>query len=209
MVQQGLQGLADRFRPLPLRVGIEARPAARVPRDRTPDLVRDLCTNIGSGGQAGNPNRAPVTAGGAARTRRHPVEPAGAKGYSGIIRFQRAVRMRRATALILIVLFLAAPLVAAGSRSDARAQVEFGISVALQGLWKEAIYRWQKAVEIDPTYAAAYNNLAIAYEHEGLFDKAREAYEQASKLDPKNIYIKQNIEYFREINDRAKSEPPR
>jgi Flp pilus assembly protein TadD len=117
--------------------------------------------------------------------------------------------MRRATALILIVLFLAAPLAAGGSRSDARAQVEFGISVALQGLWKEAIYRWQKAVEIDPTYAAAYNNLAIAYEHEGLFDKAREAYEQAAKLDPKNIYIKQNIEYFREINDRAKSEPPR
>ena len=117
--------------------------------------------------------------------------------------------MRRATALILIVLFLAAPLAAAGSRSDARAQVEFGISVALQGLWKEAIYRWQKAIEIDPTYAAAYNNLAIAYEHEGLFDKAREAYEQATKLDPKNIYIKQNIEYFREINDRAKSEPPR
>lgn len=117
--------------------------------------------------------------------------------------------VRRIATLILLASFVAAPLAAAGSRSDARAQVEFGISVALQGLWKEAIYRWQKAVEIDPTYAAAYNNLAIAYEHEGLFDKAKEAYERAMKLDPKNLYIKQNVEYFKEINDRAKSQPAR
>jgi Flp pilus assembly protein TadD len=117
--------------------------------------------------------------------------------------------VRRAVALILLVFIVAVPLTAAGHRSEARAQVEFGISVAMQGLWKEAIYRWQKAIELDPTYAAAYNDLAIAYEHEGMFDKAREAYEQAMKLDPKNIYIKQNVEYFKEINDRAKSQPPR
>ena len=36
-----------------------------------------------------------------------------------------------------------------------------------------------EAVEIDPTYAAAHNNLAIGYEHEGQFDKARQAYEKA------------------------------
>ena len=56
---------------------------------------------------------------------------------------------------------------AGDARSDAREQVEFGIKVAQSGLWKEATYRWEKAVEIDPTYAAAWNNLAIAYEHEG------------------------------------------
>ena len=48
------------------------------------------------------------------------------------------------------------------ARGDAKAQVEFGIKVAQNGLWKEATYRWQKAVEIDPTYGAALNNLAIA-----------------------------------------------
>ena len=47
--------------------------------------------------------------------------------------------------------------------------------VAQKGLWREAIYRWEKAVEIDPSYAAAYNDLAIAYEHEGDLDKARKA----------------------------------
>ena len=68
-----------------------------------------------------------------------------------------------------------------------RTQVAFGINVAQRGLWREAIYRWEKAVEIDPTYAAAYNDLAIAYEHEGQLDKARKAYEKALELEPNNV----------------------
>ena len=51
----------------------------------------------------------------------------------------------------------------ADGRSDAKAQVEFGIGVAGRGLWREAIYRWEKAVELDPSYAAAFNDLAIGY----------------------------------------------
>jgi hypothetical protein len=50
----------------------------------------------------------------------------------------------------------------ADARADAKAQVEFGISVAQRGLWKEAIYRWERATQIDPTYAAGFNNLAVA-----------------------------------------------
>jgi Tfp pilus assembly protein PilF len=93
----------------------------------------------------------------------------------------------------------------ADARSDAKAQVAFGISVAQRGLWREAIYSWEKAVELDPTYAAAFNDLAIAYEHEGQLDKARKAYEKAVELEPDNAEIKQNFELFKEINDRAGS----
>ena len=60
-----------------------------------------------------------------------------------------------------------------------------------------------RAAEVDPTYAAAYNNLAIAYEHNGQFDNARTAYEKALELEPNNVLIKQNYDLFREINDRA------
>jgi Flp pilus assembly protein TadD len=81
--------------------------------------------------------------------------------------------------------------------------VEFGISVAQRGLWREAIYRWERATQIDPTYAAAHNNLAIAYEHEGDLNKARAAYEKALELEPDNALIKQNYELFKEINDRT------
>ena len=93
----------------------------------------------------------------------------------------------------------------ADARSDAKAQVEFGIDVAQRGLWREAIYRWQRAVELDPTYAAAFNDLAIAYEHEGEFEKAREAYEKALELEPENLQIRQNYELFKEINDRRET----
>ena len=96
-----------------------------------------------------------------------------------------------------------APAAWADARSDAREQVEFGINVAQRGLWREAIYRWEKAVELDPMYAAAFNDLGIAYEHEGQMDKARKAYEKAIAIEPNNSQIRQNYDLFKEINDRA------
>ena len=111
--------------------------------------------------------------------------------------------MRSATLLLVALLGLGVPSAAlASARSDAKAQVEFGIAVAQRGLWKEALYRWERATEIDPTYAAAFNNLAIAYEQLGQFDKAREAYEKAVELEPSNEMIRQNYDLFKEINDR-------
>ena len=91
----------------------------------------------------------------------------------------------------------------ADARTDAKAQVEFGIAVAQRGLWKEALYRWERATQIDPTYAAAFNNLAVGYEHEGMLDKAAEAYERALKLEPNNALVRQNFELFKEIHDRT------
>jgi len=91
----------------------------------------------------------------------------------------------------------------ADARSDAKTQVDFGVNVAQRGLWREAIYRWERAVQIDPTYAEAYNDLAVAYEHEGDLAKARVAYEKAVALAPNNVQIRQNYELFKEINDRT------
>ena len=111
--------------------------------------------------------------------------------------------MRFNALLVALLLTAAASPLAADARGDAKKQVDFGISVAQKGLWREAIYRWERATEIDPTYAAAHNNLAIAYEHEGDLDKARAAYEKALAIEPNNSYIKQNYELFKEINDRT------
>jgi Tfp pilus assembly protein PilF len=111
--------------------------------------------------------------------------------------------MRRRLPVIVAVLAVLGSVVYADARSDARAQVEFGIAVAQRGLWKEALYRWERATQIDPTYAAAFNNLAVGYEHEGQLDKAAEAYEKALKLEPGNTMVRQNFELFKEIHDRA------
>jgi Tfp pilus assembly protein PilF len=110
-------------------------------------------------------------------------------------------------------LFALLPLVHAASpegRSEekpaeqSKKQVEFGIQVAQLGLWKEAVYRWEKAVELDPENASARNNLAVAYEQSGDFENANQQYEKALELQPNNMYIRQNYELFREAYERKK-----
>lgn len=109
----------------------------------------------------------------------------------------------RPLVLALLLAVVSAPSVWADERGQAKKQVEFGIQVAQRGLWKEAIYRWERAAQLDPTYAAAFNNLAVAYEHEGQLAKARDAYEKALRLEPNNSLVRQNYDLFKEINDRA------
>jgi Flp pilus assembly protein TadD len=92
--------------------------------------------------------------------------------------------------------------VLADARSDAKAQVTFAITLAQKGLWNEATLRFKNATTIDPTYAAAWNNLAIGCEQLGRFDDAKKAYEKAMELEPKNEHIRTNYESFREIYDR-------
>jgi Flp pilus assembly protein TadD len=110
--------------------------------------------------------------------------------------------MRSWILLAALLLTLPAPL-RADARSDAQELVKFGIDLAQHNLWREAISRFTKAADIDPTYAPAWNNLAIAHEQQGDLDEARKAYDKAIKLQPDNQYIRQNYELFREINDRA------
>lgn len=80
------------------------------------------------------------------------------------------------------------------SRSLQRTQIKFGITAAQKELWEEAIFRWERALQVNPNSAAAHNNLAVAYEKKGLLEKAQEEYEKALKLSPNNKYIKANYE---------------
>ena len=112
--------------------------------------------------------------------------------------------MRRLISFSVVVLVSASVAAHAQDRGKSKEQIEFGIKVAQNQLWNEALYRWQKATELDPSYAAAWNNLAVAYEHEGKFEEAKKAYEKALQLEPKNLMIRQNYDLFKEINDRTK-----
>lgn len=88
------------------------------------------------------------------------------------------------------------------SGASGKDELGFGIEVARKGLWQEARFRFEKAVQLDPDNAEALNNLAVALEQQGEFDKAREAYERALKLKPGNLYIQQNYDLFREADDK-------
>jgi Flp pilus assembly protein TadD len=102
-----------------------------------------------------------------------------------------------------LVALMSAPAYADQNRREqAKAQVDFGIRVAQKNLWKEAVYRFERAIELDPTYGGGWNNLGIAYEQMGRFDEARKAYEKALEIEPNNTFIRNNYDLFREIYDR-------
>lgn len=83
--------------------------------------------------------------------------------------------------LLSIALVLISVLAHADDREEDRARdcVEFGIRVARAGLWSEAAFQFERATRLDPTYAAAFNNLAVAYEQLGRLAEARQLYAHA------------------------------
>lgn len=113
--------------------------------------------------------------------------------------------MLKASLTVALVLGVLVTSAWADRRGDAKAQVDFGIRAAQADLWREAIYRFERAIEVDPTYAAAYNNLAVAYEKTGEPDKACAAYTKALELDPKNHFIAYNHELFKELHERTRN----
>lgn len=108
----------------------------------------------------------------------------------------------RTPLLIIAVLIAVADPVSADRRSDAKKYTSFGIELAQKQIWPSAATQFEKAVELDPTYAPGWNNLGIAYEQLGKFDDARKAYEKALALEPGNTFMRNNYDTFREIYDR-------
>ena len=83
-------------------------------------------------------------------------------------------------------------------------QDNFGVQMAKMNLWREAMFRFQRAVDINPGDAMAHNNLAVAYEANGDFEKARREYLEALRLDRSNQYIQKNYSRYVEFLSRNK-----
>lgn len=103
--------------------------------------------------------------------------------------------MKKDKAFLIIALLLLAIIVACSGNPKPQDN-EFGIKAARRGLWKEAAFRWEKALELNPNDAKIHNNLAVAYENFGEYEKALNHYKIALNLDSGNYYIKSNVEDF-------------
>jgi tetratricopeptide (TPR) repeat protein len=100
------------------------------------------------------------------------------------------------TALILsaalsLLLLGAADLLAASPEAIRRNN--FGADLVKQGKLEDALKDFQRAVEIDPDYAAAQLNLAYTYDRLGRADEAMAAYQKAIALEPGNGYAHNNL----------------
>lgn len=110
-------------------------------------------------------------------------------------------KLLRVACLIPLTLLLSG----AGRRDSPKAEMRFGAEAAQRGLWREAAFRWEKVLKIDPENPRLRNNLAVAYESLGQFDRARQEYEEARRLDPGSKEIRNNLESFRELCKTLKS----
>ncbi len=116
------------------------------------------------------------------------------------IRVRRGTRPARAggatVRLALLCIWVAGVPASGVVKNEASVQLEFGVKMALKGSWHEAAFRFDKAIRAGGDTAWAWNNLAVAREHLGRFDAAREAYEKAVALDPGEKRIRENYERF-------------
>jgi len=106
--------------------------------------------------------------------------------------FAREVEVKK-----IIIVTMGVLLMAACAVNSYRSDFEFANKLAKEGLWQEAIYRYQKTMTPDGGSAALHNNLAVALEGLGRTDDARVEYELALKLAPANEQIQSNFNRFK------------
>ena len=112
------------------------------------------------------------------------------------------MKRNRSIGLVLLAAFLLTSAAAYGDRKnpdDADSQLEFGVKMAKRGLWSEALFRFKQAQRLRPGDPRVLNNMAVAFEALGHFDRALESYQQAIKADRSNDELKRNYSRFIEF----------
>lgn len=81
----------------------------------------------------------------------------------------------------------------------AKSQMQFGVEMARNGLWREALFRFESADRLRPEDPEVLNNIAVAHEALGNFDLALEAYQLALDRSPGNTDLRRNYSRFTEF----------
>ncbi len=94
----------------------------------------------------------------------------------------------------------------ARSRREIQEDLKFAADMAASGLWREALFRWERVLRDRPDDPRVLNNIAVAAEALGQWEKAEEAYAKAASL-AKDRQIAANYELFRHRQSPAPSGP--
>jgi len=124
------------------------------------------------------------------------------------LRPARRLAFAFANLALVPILPILAPVALAASNPSAKEEIRFGVEAALQGLWREALFRWERALKNYPDNARLRNNLAVAYESMGQFDQAEAQYKEALQFDPANKEIKDNYSSFQELVKQIRQRQP-
>lgn len=106
----------------------------------------------------------------------------------------------RRLAVAVTILTLAQSTWAAEAQGDPKSLFKFGVEMARKGNWREAKYRWEKALALLPGDVKLLNNLGVASEALGDADAASARYAEALRGTPGDPVTQQNrdrLERFR------------
>jgi hypothetical protein len=92
-------------------------------------------------------------------------------------------------------------------------EMAFAVDLAEKGLWNEAAHRFLNLLKQQPHNPRLWNDLAVAYEAIGEYDKAHEAYEEAVTLaayPPDALLANQEAfeSFYRTWQEPTVAEPP-
>jgi len=120
--------------------------------------------------------------------------------------------LRHRVAFVLVLTVVALTAACAGNPAakplpaSADTDLEFAGQMALRGNWREAIFRWEQAIAAGHDSSRVRNNLAVAYERLGEFDRASEEYEKALELGRGDKQIQENyrqfLRFYRDYKER-------
>jgi tetratricopeptide (TPR) repeat protein len=84
----------------------------------------------------------------------------------------------------------------ANAPTKARAYNNYGVALADQGKFKDAIPYFQKAIQLDQCYADPHNNLAVAFRSTGKLDEGIKALQRSVRLQPNYPEAYNNLASF-------------
>jgi len=116
---------------------------------------------------------------------------------------------KSSTAVLLVLLAGALPVASCtgyGKPNQPSTELAFGVDMARRGLWSEALFRFHAAEKADPENPRVQNNLGVAYEAQGDFDKALACYKRALQIAPNNREMRANYTRFVEFYQSFKGE---
>ena len=92
-----------------------------------------------------------------------------------------------------------------GAKEQARAYREEGYKLQSIGSFKEALIRYQKAVQLDPSNAEIYNDLGVIYESTGNDSQALKNYIKSIQINPNYLAAYTNLAFFYEKKNDAQN----
>lgn len=128
-----------------------------------------------------------------------PGEPAGGEGYTAAVNLCSGLKRSRCWAFAVALLCLLPAAFSAEpskrSRSDRTRDLKFAVEMARQGLWREAMFRWERLLRDEPDNPYLLNNVAVAKEALGDRAGAKAAYDRAVGL-AKDQKLLANVDLF-------------